>query len=213
MNRIWRNATLFALAVTAAVFAYEYAFYGHLKGFVWLQIFAVSSVIVIAPSLALSGLAYFWNFADRFIIYRKSLGLLGFYLGLIHVGISIARSDIPFEAFTLGSTRDMFIIVGYGAVVLFALMPLFSSRMSLLRIGGHGVRLALRYLGYSAYALVLIHGAYLAYPSWMRWYDAGETLLLPPTMVAVIVGALVFVLRFALLIATCSKKRHSAPTE
>jgi len=202
MNRIWRNATVVSLIVTALTAVYAHFFYGHLKPFVWQQVFAVASVLVIAPSLALSGIAHFWNFADKYIIYRKSLGLLGFYLGLVHVGISLYRSGAVFDAIALESLRDVSVMIGYVAVVLFALMPLFSNPFTIRRIGSNAVRLALRYLGYAGFVFVLLHAAYLLWPHWVRWCESGTTMLLPPTLIAVVVGVLVLILRVFLFFAT-----------
>lgn len=203
MNRIWRNAAIFTLCTLTAVLAYTYAFYEHLKPWTIQQALGNASVIVIAPSLALSGLAYFLSWPKRFIPYRKSLGLLGFYLGLGHVGMSMYRGGFAFDALAFNSVRDTAIFVGYIAVVLFALMPLITSRMLVPILGSAKVRLGLRYLGYTAYVLVIFHGGFLAWGSWMRWWGASDTSLLPPpTLIAVAIGVLTIMLRVALAVAT-----------
>jgi len=202
MNRIWRNATTFTVCTLALALAYTYVFYEHLKPWAIQQAFGNAAVIVIAPSLALSGLAYFLSWPKRYIPYRKSLGLLGFYLALAHVGMSMYRSGFAFDAITLESVRDTTIFIGYIAVVLFALMPVVSSRTLAPMLGGAKVRLGLRYLGYSAYILVIVHGGYLAWSSWVRWWSAGEALLVPPpTLLALGLGALTILLRLTLLVA------------
>lgn len=210
MNRIWRNAILVSTALLIGTLIYTYLFYGHLRGWAIQQALGNAAVIVIAPSLALSGLAYFLSWPKRFIPYRKSLGLLGFYLGLGHVGVSMYRSGFAFGALTLASWRDTAIFVGYIAVVLFALMPLITSRTLAPTLGGKRVRVGLRYLGYSAYALVVFHGGFLAWGSWLRWWNADDTsALLPPTLIAVTIGTLTLLLRAALWLATCSRAKHT----
>ena len=203
MNRMWRNALVVSIAILVGTLVYTYLFYGHLRAWAIQQSLGNAAVIVIAPSLALSGLAYFLAWPKRFIPYRKSLGLLGFYLGLGHVGVSMYRSGFMFDALALTSWRDTAIFVGYIAVVLFALMPLITSRALAPMLGGARVRIGLRYLGYSAYALVIFHGGFLAWGSWVRWWGAEDsTLLLPPTLIAVAIGTLTLLLRVALWVAT-----------
>ncbi len=201
MNRIWRNASLFAVLVFMGTLVYAYAYHGRFSSFVVIQALGIASVLVIAPSLALSGLAYYANFADHLLVYRKSVGLMGFYLGLIHVGLSMLESGILLRGLGLTNLRDGAIIAGYGAVVLFALMPLVVHRTSVSRLGAKRVRLGLRYLGYGAYALVLFHAVILSLRGWRRWFDTFDPLLPPPTLVACAIGFAVLALRFALFLS------------
>lgn len=210
MNKIWRGSTLFTLLITALTYGYIYAFYGKMGDYQLLQVFGVASVLVIAPSLALSGITYFWPRTRKLIIYRKSLGLLGFYLGLVHVGLSMWDSGIMLSAFTFESIRDTSIVAGYGGVLFFALMPLVSNRPAILLLGGTWVRKCLRYFGYAAYILVLFHAYILSRSGWERWQnDSDASLLIPPTLVAVGVATLVLGVRAALFLATYKKRTQT----
>lgn len=206
LNKIWRKSLIFSLVVLAGTALYAYLYFGNMADYVVLQILGVASVLVIAPSLALSGMAYFWNFADKLVIYRKSLGLLGLYLGLMHVGLSMYQSGILLSALTVSSAWGVAITAGYLSVVFFALMPLVSSVFAVRRLGGTRVRLGLRYFGYTAYVLVLVHAVLLSLPRWSDWLANGDTLLAPPTLIACVVATLVLVLRVALFMATIYKK-------
>ncbi len=41
---------------------------------------AATAVVMMGSSLALSGFGYFWDFLDKKVIYRKYLGLVGYFL-------------------------------------------------------------------------------------------------------------------------------------
>jgi len=207
MNRIWRQSSMFAAGTTLLMFVYSSLHYGALATHKLQEVFAVAAVIVIAPSLFLSGLAYFWNFADKYIVYRKSLGLLGFYLGLVHVGISMVRTGVLTDAFALTSWHSVSIVAGYVAVVLFALMPLCSNPVTIRRIGGPAVRVALRYLGYAAFALVLWHVGILYWDVWVAWYTSFDPLLPPPSLVAFEIGVATLLLRIGVFVAELTKSR------
>jgi len=204
---IWKKATLFAAAMLGLCLVYGVLYHGRLTDWVVQEAFAVAAVLVIAPSLALSGIAYFWNFGDRYIMYRKSLGLLGYYLGLTHVAISLSRNGSLPDLLRLENAHDLSILAGYVAVILFALMPAVSNVYAVRRFGAKFSRVGLRYLGYTAYVLVLLHAAVLLKGRWFAWLEAFEPVFPPPTLIAFVLGMLVLLLRVALFLAQLGAKR------
>jgi len=140
------------------------------------------------------------------VVYRKSLGVQGLLLGLVHIGIAIVNNGIASSALTLESTRDLSIVTGYLATLLFVLMPVATSGRGIRILGGKRVRLALRYLGYTGYLLVLAHGALIAGDRWLRWLQTLDPMIPPATLGAFVIGVAVVLLRIALFVSQVHKK-------
>lgn len=172
------------------------------------QSVAWTSVILIGLSFALSGICYFWDFADTKIIYRKHLGVVGYHYGIIHFLLTIyiiaQRSNI-FEYF---ASDELFwpFLLGVLALMYFAFMTMISSQYLVHELGSHRWRVLLR-IGYVAFFLVVLHYGIQSWPYWVRWW---EKKTFPPSisLVIFVFSILVFVLRLALEIHVRSKKKE-----
>ena len=203
---ILRKSLLFSVALFLLALAYGTTYYGMFSFFIVQEAFAVAAVLVIAPSMALSGISYFWKRYAPLLVYRKALGQIGLLFGLLHVAMAMLNNGVAYRAYTLDSVYDVSMVAGYLAVLLFVLMPFYSSVRTTRRIGGAKVRLALRYLGYGGYVFVLVHATLLLWDDWMLWVATPSPILPPPTLVACVIGGLVLCLRMTLFFAQQKKK-------
>lgn len=123
------------------------------------------SILLIGLSFALSGICYFWNFADTLIIYRKDLGLNGFYLALTHTIMVLIRR--PVTSF-LEPERIGPFMAAVLSLIIFTVMASVSNRYAITALGGVGWRRILRF-GYVGYVFGLIHLGMLNVDRWIAW--------------------------------------------
>lgn len=179
----------------------------------WLQIpnainkaFADSAIAIMGLSMLLSSLAYFFNFFKPWLMYRKHLGLVGFALLLVHIGLSFSALQALFDQSTW-IEGDMYpALTGLLATVIFTYMAVISNHVASRILGGTLWRLILR-TGYIALALSLIHVVLLKSARWVIWYNGGMQTL-PSASLLVSIGAIiVIVMRGILWIALKKKSR------
>ena len=170
----------------------------------WLQIpnllnkaVADVAILLIALSMAMSGLAYFFNFADRQVIYRKYIGVVGFVFALWHLLLSWSAFLNLFKAQTWASGRMWPMLTGFIALVIFAIMALISNQLSTKLLGTNLWRGILRF-GYVGLLLVMVHVFLLKSARWLTWWQEG--MQSPPalSLVVVMVGAMTVLLRLGL---------------
>lgn len=156
------------------------------------------SILLIGLSFALSGICYFWNFADTLIMYRKDLGLNGFYLALTHTILVLIRR--PVSSF-LEPERIGPFMAAVLSLLIFTVMASVSNRYAITALGGVAWRRVLRF-GYVAYILGLIHAGMLGIDRWIAWVlttpTSMATLLPPMSFMVFIFGCFVLGLRLVL---------------
>jgi DMSO/TMAO reductase YedYZ heme-binding membrane subunit len=174
---------------------------------------------MIALSFALSGICHFFkNFEDK-IIYRKYLGITGFYYGLTHGLFSLytyffdKAAPMPtYEFFKIWTLFGMKIsnvvafLFGLTALLYFLFMTLNSNQKGQ-KIFKQKWRLLLR-IGYGAVFFVLIHFALKKAGWWRGWFSNLKlAVTLPPlSLIVLIILLLVIILRIALHISIQNKK-------
>ncbi len=205
-KRLWLNAFIFGLVIFGLA-----AFYlGKQRGDWSLNMYnrasADTAVILIGLSFILSGVCYFWDFADTKIVYRKQLGLLGAAFGLIHVLLTVVIIPKGFSLSYWLTKGGAPFWTGLGAVAIFAVMAAVSNRYSAFHLGGLWWRRVLRF-GYVAVALVLTHVFLLKSVYWLRWLNGGAKTL--PSLSLIVSAFIVSVLlmRIALEFSLRSKRR------
>lgn len=165
---------------------------------------ADASIVLIGMSLALSGICYFWNFADTYIGYRKYLGLAGFYMAAAHTVIALTRR--PLSAF-LTPDRILPFLAAALSIVLFAIMAAVSNTPAIKRLGYPHWKKILAF-GYIAYVAGLLHFGMLNYARWFSWLAGTEaigTQVPPLSFIVFVFGGFVLGLRVALWIDTRKK--------
>src|SRR3972149_8582391 len=223
-----RSIWIKTFIVSVIMFAF-FSFYYALQGFRY-DLFAInvllglSGMFLIGMSVALSGLTYFWNFVDTKLIYRKQLGLTGFYMVLVHAAFSFTN-----YFFIASSPKPEFIIdyiwriggleisnwIAFFAAVLalaiFTFMALISNKYAMMEIGGMRWRSFLR-IGYVAYLLIVIHFGLKRFFEWDAWISGYLGLLPPLSLVLLVFVIFVFVMRIALFISLERKKKKPSIT-
>jgi len=167
---------------------------------------AWTSVVVIGLSFALSGICYFWNFADRQILYRKHLGVAGFHYAAIHYFLSLYLLSRRANILNYFSSADHFWPFFFGTLglIYFSFMTAISNQHAAHELGGLRWRKLLR-LGYVAFIFALVHIVLLRWGSYVEWWESGQYI---PTVGIVLLSfaSLILILRLALSISVHSKK-------
>lgn len=190
---------LFSLAVFLFVLIYNYL----RRGFHGIDSIngasAWTGVVLISLSMAISGICYFFNFADSKIIYRKYLGLVGFGYALMHAVISFLSN------FEFG----LAFFFGFAALLIFTMMAAISNQYAVHELGGVRWRRLLRF-GYLALFFTIIHIYINSSQFWVRWMTS-RMMTLPPIGIPLIVLAVgTLFLRLILEIALIRKKKQSS---
>lgn len=175
------------------------------------RITADAGTLLIVLSFAMSGFSYFFNFLDKYLVYRKYIGLIGFYLTLVHVYyalvFALAHPDI---ALSTGSRVWSFIGAVF-ALTYFIQMTLVSNNWAIKILGGKAQRIILRF-GYVALAATVIHFWIRKLPLWED-FMAGDFGSIPPLSLVVFVFAiLAFLLRIAMEVMIRVKSQSKPET-
>lgn len=135
--------------------------------------FAGTATVLLGIVLMLGPLARSLNAFDRFLKYRKHLGIVAFFLAALHfiVSYQFLPDRFPKERFT--TTGLWPFLFGLAAtLVLYGLYAISRERVRTLmngrtwwRIQNWGVRIA--------FALVALHVGIMKFPSWISWYTKG----------------------------------------
>ncbi|HEC65929.1 MAG TPA: hypothetical protein ENI23_11600 [bacterium] len=210
---LWLKALLFGGIIFALVLGYSLlAREGELGNRLLGNVAANTGMVMIGISFMLSGLTFFWDFVDTKILYRKHIGLVGFYLILAHV---VLKLDFYFAKpkIALGTSLSVIsFMIALFALFIFILMTAISNRYSVKELGGKAWRKLLR-LGYVAYFFAVIHFGIEKLDHWEEWINQKPISFPPFSLLLVIFGFLVFGLRIALEIAVRKKRSKAANNE
>lgn len=167
---------------------------------------AFAGFILSGSSMALSGIGYFWDFADTKLIYRKHLGWIGFLLITLHVILSVFFLSDQFRFPGFYHAQLMPFLFGSASFIIFILLAAVSNRYAAYELGGVRWRQVLR-LTYLAYILAIVHLVVRSAPSWLVWIRSGESFLPPLSLITFLSSIPVFWLRIALWWALRWNKR------
>lgn len=185
--------------------AYTYVNWLHIPGALNKSA-ADTAIVLIGLSMILSGVCYFFNLFDPFIIYRKYLGLVGWAFGLAHVLLSWTTLQALFRLETWEKGLMWPALTAFIATIIFTIMALISnSRMAKL-LGGKVWRSILR-TGYIAVALIFLHVVLLKSGKWITWWAEGMKSAPSLSLLVSIFMLIVLLMRLALWIALTYKNR------
>jgi len=198
------KALFFSVFVLTLVLGYSVLQMEQLSLRVWNRSFADAGMFLIGMSFALSGLCYFFNFLDTKILYRRDLGLNGFYLVTAHGLYSFLFNKFTpwFKYFE--SDRLLAFVPAAISLLLFFGMALISNKYAAKKFGGEKWRSLLR-LGYIAYFLGAAHAILWGFDDWMEWF--GNNSLPPVSLIMAVFVGLVLLLRIALWLALKKKSK------
>ena len=177
------------------------------------RVFAEVAIILIGLSFILSAVCYFWNFAGKYIIYRKELGVIGFMYAAIHGMYSLLMTPdiLSFSnlQFFFGEKLLFSTVSAVTALCMYLFMIMISFRQVIEIISGHTWRTLMR-IGYFALFLSLIHFFILKKNSWLAWFFGQDQHIVPPmSLIIFLFGIVVLCMRIILWFATHKKKTQT----
>lgn len=204
-----------AAAAAAVIFASLYFFVRlHFKDGVWsfdLYLFnkalAVSGLLLVTLSMALTGICYFKLAPRAWLADRKHLGLAGFWLALAHGVMSHALLPDHFAFPRWLGEKPAAAAVGTAALLVFGIMAAVSNDRGRSRLGGTVWRMFLRHAGYVALAAAAVHAGLLKWESWTNYLRNFDSVLPSFSLPAVLFAAVAFGLRIALWLSERRKRR------
>lgn len=133
---------------------------------------ADTAAFLVGLSMILSGMAYFFNFLDRKVIYRKYLGLMGFAFAMIHLMLSFSAFQNLLKVETWQNLTMWPMLAGLLALIIFTLMALISNQLATRLLGAKFWRAILRF-GYVGIFFILMHVFLLKSARWLTWLQGG----------------------------------------
>lgn len=179
-----------------------YIFYrrGYYDLYIANKALAGSAAILLAIVFVLGPISRFFNLFDRDLQYRKELGLVAFFLALVHGLVSLFFLPAKFPLAAYVSMTNWPFIFGLAGLLILTFLFLISSGVIEKVLGTRlwwflqnwGLRLAV--------GLTVLHVAVMKYRGWLKWYKiGGESFLAHPELPGggLLVGWILF---FALLV-------------
>lgn len=157
------------------------------------SLLAGTSGVLLAASLSLSSFAYYFNFLDKKVVYRKYLGLLGYFFALAYTLLIVFGNPVLYFFSFPYNLFEPTIGLGFLAMVIFTLMALVSNQKAVQILGGKNWKTLLG-LGYIAYAFLVIRAILLDGSTWESFL-LGETNTFTVRMFLTILGTLVLIFR------------------
>lgn len=206
--KLWLKSLPFTLGVFDFWLIYVWISRGRVTLLEISNVVAATAGILIGLSLGLSGLCYFFNVFDRFIIFRKYLGLTGYFLALFYSFLLLSLNP---EHYFFGFWNNLLspdFILGLGAMTILTMMALISTRAAIVALGRYW-RPLMR-LGYLAYFLLVLRAIVLEYGIWLDWLNSLDSLP-PPRLLLSLFAVGVITLRIALQLAKIGQKNTASP--
>lgn len=152
-----------------------YLFYrrGYYDLYIANKVLAGAAAILLGLVLLIGPLSRLFSFPDRYVQYRKELGIIAFLLAASHSLVSyfFLPSKFSFAGFTEKFNWPFV----FGLVAIIALIAIFfiSNNRAMNAIGRErwwrlqywGIRLV--------FSLTFLHVFIMKWPSWLNWYKAG----------------------------------------
>jgi hypothetical protein len=192
-KRMWQETGIITLALFCTWSAFVFSLTAIISLAALAQVLAGVSGVLLAMSFSLSSFGYYCNFLDTKLIYRKYLGLAGYFVALAYV-LTMATQNPKFYIF--GFTKNFFtadIFLGSIAMAIFTVMALISNKKALAMLGALRWKFILG-LGYIAYALLVLRGILLDQALWTAWFAEPSTAL-SVRMILTVLGTLVLCFR------------------
>lgn len=209
--RLWQEVLAFSIALAGLASI----FFWFLQEQGWqvfaMTVLAVTSGVLLAMSFSLSSFAYYFDFLDSKVVYRKQLGLMGYFVALGYGLVAVsAKPALYIGAFP----KSLFTIeVGLGviAMAIFTVMALISNVKAVKLLGGKLWKDILG-LGYIAYALLVIRGIFLDAVLWQQVF-AGDVSSITPRMALTLLGTAVLCFRVSVPFHKQYVLKHSQSKE
>lgn len=167
--------TALAMAVPFYVALSVYLFYrrGYYDLYIANKIFAGVAVILLGIVLLLGPGSRLFSFPDRYVQYRKELGIIAFFLGLIHslVSLFFLPSKFPLSKYFSPISWE-FVFSLIAIILLIAIFAISNSWAT--RALGQTRWWKLQYWGVRiVFSLVCLHVFIMKWEGWVKWYKVG----------------------------------------
>lgn len=197
----WRQIIVFSLPWILLLGGY----YSLSSGVYGFQHFLIKGIIhtgflLISFSLLLGTLAKFFDRFDKYLHYRKQLGIVGFFYGAIHGLLAPILYLIPTMPVADRQLQGAF--VGLIALALFYVCAYISSIPMIRKLGSARWRKTIRYTSYTGYTIAIVHIFLFSYPRWMAYFESislGFYQLPPLSLLTWVLGVGVITWRFGVM--------------
>jgi DMSO/TMAO reductase YedYZ heme-binding membrane subunit len=195
--RFWQEVFIFSVAVSGLWGLYVFGTEGEAWSALFVaKVLAGTAGILLAGSLGMSSICYFFDFADSKIIYRKYLGLWGYLYALAY---TVVIALLFPERYLVSFPQNLFNVdagLGFLSMAIFTGMALISNSAATRLLGGQRWRNLLRF-GYVAYALLVVRGIVLDAAEWQEFFTTYNSW--PSVrMILTVLGLLVLTLRLTM---------------
>ena len=164
-----------AVAILLFVILSIYLFYrrGYYDLYIANKIFAGVAAVLLGIILLIGPGSRLFSFPDRYVQYRKEIGIVAFFLAFIHSVVSFffLPSKFPLSAF-LGTLNWPFIFGLAATIILVAIFFISNDRVMAAigrerwwRLQYWGVRLT--------FILIFLHVFVMKWSGWVKWYKVG----------------------------------------
>lgn len=194
------GALMVAVPIFTGLSFYIFFRRGYYDLYIANKVFAGDAAILLAVVFILGPLGRFFAIFDRYLQYRKEIGIVAFFLALTHslVSLFFLPSKFPMSRYVTGLNWPF--VFGLAGLVLLILLFIISNSWAENKIGAKrwwwlqnwGLRLVV--------VLTVLHVFVMKYAGWINWYKVGgEAFLAHPELPGggLLVGWILF---FALLI-------------
>ncbi len=200
IKRMWQSSFMLSALILVVSLVYSLLYYGSWALLSLNQAVGVTAALMIGISYAMSGMAYYFDFLDEKVAYRKYYGLVGLLFAFAYAyGLFFLDPDRYFYGFfsNLGSAD---FILGILAMIILAGMVVISTPQGIRAIGAQNWRLGLR-AGYLASALFVARAVVVWGGEWKTWVHQGYWFFPPSMLVATVFTVVVILFRGSIFVA------------
>lgn len=167
----------FAFAVAIFLFAVLsiYLFYrrGYYDLYIANKVFAGVSAVLLGIVILIGPGSRLFSFPDRYVQYRKELGIAAFFLALIHGIVSFFSLPSKFPTSGFLETLNWPFVFGLAATIIL-IGIFFISNDRAMNAFGREKWWRLQYWGMRiTFILVLLHVFIMKWGGWVKWYKVG----------------------------------------
>lgn len=164
-----------------------------------------NALIFIGFSCMLSGICYFWDFADHVFFSRKHFGVFGFFYLLVH-GILFLTFPVLHEGLVVWLFSTLWLCVSLTLLITLVFIANTHTAADL----GNARWMAVLHLAYPALLFALAHTVLEASFSWYGWWldlSRNGNPVPPVTLLGMLVAVATFILRGVLALSVARKKK------
>lgn len=166
----YSSALMVAIPIYAAFSIYNYYRWGYYSLYIANKAFSDMAIVILSLAVLLGPLSRFFNIFDRYVQYRKELGIIAVCIIFIHLLFSVffLPQHFPLTVFT--TTGLWPFLFGFGSFVILLIVLAISNQYAQHALGGKlwwkvqnwGLRFG--------FLFALIHIIWKKSPGWIAWY-------------------------------------------